>query len=171
MRKRFARKRKGFSLVEILVVIGIMAAVAGAGIMIFGGETDRAKFTAAEKELDVLQQAFLQYYNVNGSYKGLKEGKLDAAFDGDNYKNIFQSFISKELTEMKPAESVGTGYHLSISGTPTTMSAVIALYVAPGTAAVHPEQGTVTVGAKTVNVRRNLFSNNTPMIRFIKRGY
>lgn len=167
-----AKKRKGFSLVEILVVMGIMAVVAGTGIMIFGSETDRAKFMSAEKELDVLQQAFLQYYNIVGSYEGVTGGDLDSAFSETALSKVkgtpkptelFESFLSKTLTDMKPNEATVGTYAIYVNDPDTTSGTVFVF--------VKAADGMPSTTINTQVVRTNDFAENRPMVRYIKRGY
>lgn len=169
-------KRRGFSLVEILVVMGIMAAVAGAGIMIFGSETDKAKYTSAEKELDVIQQAFLQYYNVVGTYNGITSGAFSPdrfpitagkPFDGKDEQEVMQSFLSKSIAEMAPAKHIGT--YKIFSEAPGSSNGILAIYVEA--AAENADKSDESIKGKTIaNVAQNNFLAEKPrMIRYVKR--
>jgi prepilin-type N-terminal cleavage/methylation domain-containing protein len=100
MQKFFNRKRKGFSMVEILIVLVILAIISGGGMMIAGRSSEKAKFVTAQKDLDVIQQAFIQYYNVKGSFTGLTlaetAGGLDTVADADG---VLQSFFGKLIDD------------------------------------------------------------------------
>jgi prepilin-type N-terminal cleavage/methylation domain-containing protein len=141
-------KRKGFSLVEILIVLVILAVISGGGMMIAGKSTEKSKYVTAQKDLDIIQQAFIQYYNVVGNYLGIADGadaNLSAAFTGDTTSgtprmNVLQSFFGKKLADWKDPWGVeyqvkgkfnsdGTGvllvYCKNVEGTGTSVNATV----------------------------------------------
>lgn len=142
-------KRKGFSLVEILIVLVILAVISGGGMMIAGKSSEKSKYVTAQKDLDIIQQAFIQYYNVVGNYLGIAaDGVLSAAFTGNTTSttsgiprmNVLQSFFSKKLADWKDPWGVeyqvkgkfnsdGTGvlvvYCKNVNGTGTSVNATV----------------------------------------------
>lgn len=166
------RKRKGFSLVEILIVLVILAVISGGGMMIAGKSSDKAKFITAQKDLDVIQQAFIQYYNVVGSYEGIQDGKdLKEAFtdnhNGTPRMDILQSFLGKTLASW--ADPWGNQYQVKSNLNDTTGQGVIVVVCTQGTGAAYAagSVGTLAVG----NIRSDTTSNasgvETPMFRII----
>ena len=159
-----AMRRKGFSLVEILVVLVIMAIITGGGMMIMGGSSDRAKYARAQQDLDVIQQAMVQYYNVRGSYDGVNKSAetLEGAID-TNGKKIFQSFVGKPIGEWKdPWENeyrIESTYGESGSGKGTIIAYC---YEAGG--------GTASISGENLasgKVRKDATNNDKEMFRIV----
>lgn len=81
MRTQKQQRRKGFTLVELVVVvliIGILAAVAAPKM--FDTASD-ARDNTAEQTLSVIRDAVELYKADNGSYPGTDEATLKAALD------------------------------------------------------------------------------------------
>lgn len=61
-------KNKGFSLIELLVVISIIGVLAGVLLMNFVGVRERAADTKRKNDLVQLKKALRLYYNDNQAY-------------------------------------------------------------------------------------------------------
>lgn len=61
-------KQKGFTIVELLIVIVVIAILAAITIVAFNGVQDRAKYTRTANDLSVINRAVQAYYSENGSY-------------------------------------------------------------------------------------------------------
>jgi len=61
-------KRKGFTLVELLIVIVIIGILAGAMMMLMGSSTDKAEATKIISDLRTMKGAVLQFYADNSGY-------------------------------------------------------------------------------------------------------
>lgn len=77
MMKKMLKQNKGFSLIELLVAILIMAVIAGTAIMLFGGVLSSSRESADEETAENIKRAILTYINmtndVNLSCLGVTE--------------------------------------------------------------------------------------------------
>jgi len=64
--KKMLRENKGFSLVELLVALLIMAVIAGTAITLFGGILDTSKGRADKETAENIKRAVLTYINASG---------------------------------------------------------------------------------------------------------
>jgi general secretion pathway protein G len=69
-----SRKRKGFTLVEIMAVIIIIGLLAAIGAMNFLGQTDKARVTTTKANLKMLHNAVAQFKMDTGRYPTEEEG-------------------------------------------------------------------------------------------------
>jgi len=67
-------RRSAFTLIELLLVMVILAILAGVVINKFGGIQERAKDTRAKTDIANIKNALEQYKIVNGSYPTTEEG-------------------------------------------------------------------------------------------------
>lgn len=66
--KRFMKSQKGFSLVELLIVIGIIGILATIVIMNMRGSETGAKETKLKANLSLLRQALVAYHSDHGHF-------------------------------------------------------------------------------------------------------
>ena len=62
--KKMLKQNKGFSLIELLVAILIMAVVAGTAIMLFGGVLSSSRESADKETAENIKRAILTYMNL-----------------------------------------------------------------------------------------------------------
>lgn len=74
MKKNKHRKQAGFTLIELMVVVIIIAILAGLIIPRFMGETDKAKQAKAKMQIESLESALKMYKLDNGSYPTTEQG-------------------------------------------------------------------------------------------------
>ena len=72
--KRFARRRAGYSLMEILVAVAIIAVLATLVAPRLFGQLDRSRVTAAEAQIDMLETALDSMRLDIGRYPTDEEG-------------------------------------------------------------------------------------------------
>ncbi len=83
--KQWLKKRKGrgFTLVELLIVIVIIGILAGSLLLVMGSGTDKANATKIASDLRTIKAAMLMYYADNGSF--FKTDNLSTATSLDQY--------------------------------------------------------------------------------------
>lgn len=84
MIKRLLRSEKGFTMVEMMVVLIIIAVLIAGGVKFYLGYIENSKVTKAKAQISTMQAALDTYFAENGSYPtdstidGLKAKMLNA---------------------------------------------------------------------------------------------
>ncbi|MBP7331750.1 MAG: type II secretion system protein GspG [Firmicutes bacterium] len=68
MIRRLLRNEKGFTMVEMMVVMVIIAVLVAGGIKFYQGYIEKAKITKAKAQISTMQAALDIYYAENGAY-------------------------------------------------------------------------------------------------------
>lgn len=90
--KKMLKQNKGFSLIELLVAILIMAVVAGTAIMLFGGVLSSSRESADKETAENIKRAILTYMNLtNDSNLSCLRGKSGGDGDGGGALNDITS--------------------------------------------------------------------------------
>lgn len=66
--KRWADKGNGFTIVELLIVVVVIAILAAITIVAYSGISERSRYSAMRSELTSLNKAILMYHADNGVY-------------------------------------------------------------------------------------------------------
>jgi prepilin-type N-terminal cleavage/methylation domain-containing protein len=135
----WAAKQKGFTIVELLIVIVVIAILAAIVVVAYSGMQTRAKNTSVQSEIKQVQRLIESYNALNGSYPttgGLSQVYTDAncsfAADSDGYKGTdWVPSLSAVTAQRLPQSSFGgTGrsgaggcYAYSSDGTQYILSA------------------------------------------------
>ena len=134
------RLRRGFSLIELLIVVAIMLIIAGIGIPAMNKQLMQAREMAAIREINTIHQAQVQYYSQFGRF-------------------------AKSLTELGPPANGPEG-PVAASLIPASLAAgkknghIFVVTVTPMGYAI-----TVTPDPFGVSGRRNLYSDQTGVVR------
>ena len=113
MRKN--RLRRGFSLIELLIVIAIILIIAGIAVPKMNKQMMNAREMAAIRQIGSIHQAETQYYSTYGKYAQnlLELGPPASGADGPSAAGI----LPKNLADGK-----ASGYLFTVAATPTGYS-------------------------------------------------
>ena len=76
------RRKAGFTLIEILLVVVIIGILAGIGIPALGGKSEKAKIAQALGNITTLSMGITEYEIMNGDYPSSLDGLLDESKGG-----------------------------------------------------------------------------------------
>lgn len=102
--------KKGFTLVELMVVMAIIAILATAGISSYGSYIKRARDTARFADLKAIETALISYQSVNGRYPSSGDYQAD---DATHVVNALGSF---DGLKVDPADGT-TGCYIADGAT------------------------------------------------------
>ena len=80
-------RKRGFTLIELLLVLVILGVLAGIVVPRFGGQTERARETAAQTQIASFKTALSTYEVDMGSYPKGKDGLKELIVAPRNAKN------------------------------------------------------------------------------------
>ena len=80
--KRVNRRKAGFTLIEILLVVVIIGILAGIGIPALSGKSEQAKIAQGEANINAISSALAIYEMNNGAYPSNLDGLLDSSKQG-----------------------------------------------------------------------------------------
>ena len=116
--KAWARKQKGFTIVELLIVIVVIAILAAITVVAYNGIQNRSKNTAVQSDIKQVQKLIEAYNALNGTYPstgGLSQVYTDAncslAADSDGYKGAdwVPSVSGVTAQRLPQSDLAGTG--------------------------------------------------------------
>lgn len=88
MIKKYLNNEKGFSMIEMMVVLIIIAVLIGGGIRFYVGYIENARVTKAKAQIGVMQAALDAYYAEQGEYPNDETSLLNAGIDASD-ENTF----------------------------------------------------------------------------------
>ncbi len=172
------KKRKGFTMVELMVVIIIMAILGLAVIPSLMGSSDKAKYSRAWSDLTAISNAFTAFYGRVGNLPKVSVSKAGAwtltigtgsewtnagITDATKAKGLLQSFLGKPIDKLK--DPWGANYQIASSWDPATGKGHIIVYVDKG----DTTGGTANFGgnASVSEVRKDPYNNDKVMAKLI----
>ena len=78
VREKIGRKRKGFMLIEMLLVVAVLGILAAVAVPNFIGMTDEAKAARIQADLSTIGSAVEIYYVKHGNYPAAIADMVDA---------------------------------------------------------------------------------------------
>lgn len=89
--KKHSNDRRGFTIVELLIVIVVIGILAAITIVAFNGVQNRANDTAIQSDLKNLSKQIQQYYILNNAYPAgintMSDAKVSKGAYGQGYYN------------------------------------------------------------------------------------
>ncbi|MFA5351498.1 MAG: prepilin-type N-terminal cleavage/methylation domain-containing protein [Candidatus Omnitrophota bacterium] len=80
--------RKAFTLIELIIVVVIIGILALVAIPRYFANVDKAKRSQAFATMDVIRQALLGYYAINGVYPAANIYPITVTLDGETIVNL-----------------------------------------------------------------------------------
>ncbi|MFL2864002.1 MAG: type II secretion system protein [Pirellulaceae bacterium] len=118
--KRSFRKA-GFTLLEVLMVVAMLAIVGGAIITSYGGLEDKAAKGAATHTIAAVTEAFLVYESTEGGIPNNLESLLAATPSGNTYDNTIPDNVATGGDDW--AQAGNLGYKIAGKGTIDALTA------------------------------------------------
>jgi prepilin-type N-terminal cleavage/methylation domain-containing protein len=124
--KGFFKQNKGFSLVELLIALLIMAIIAATAITLFGGVLETSRGGADRETADAIKRAILTYMNAANdpdlSALGIKDDSMSQVVVNQLACKVTigtdkKSTIASIDTNVKPDIAAGTAKDKEIPGT------------------------------------------------------
>lgn len=107
MFKKLMRKEKGFTMVEMMVVLIIVAVLIAGGIKFYLGYIENSRVTKAKAQISTMQAALDTYYAENGVYP-LGAGATNEAKLADlKVKMLNAGLVVTNTTDVNPVGVAG----------------------------------------------------------------
>lgn len=169
------KARKGFTMVELMVVIIIMAILGLAIMPSLMGSSDKAKYSRAWSDLTAISNAFTAFYGRVGNLPDVTVSETgswtitpgtgsewtNAGIDATNAKDLLQSFLGKPIDKLK--DPWGANYQIASNWNPNDGTGAIIVYVTGG-------NGTVDFGTDIdgdVSAKTDPYNNNKVMAKLV----
>lgn len=120
------RKQDGFTLLEIMIVVTIIAILMSAAIYKLGGNVEYAKFTAVATDVQAIGTQLKLYEGMNGFFPTTEQGLRALVFQPDNdpkpsrwyqlFKEVPKDPWHTEYIYRCPGIKNPTGYDLFSAG-------------------------------------------------------
>lgn len=114
--KQWAQKQTGFTIVELLIVVVVIAILAAISIVSYNGITERARVSQANSELRTLEKAILTArINNNSTLMGVTGSNCTSCFDQARYELTLDRIgaaAGVNLDSLKDGDPWGDNYYI-----------------------------------------------------------
>ena len=97
-------KTKGFSLIELLVVVAIIGALASVGTLAYNGYVKGARKTAAQNAMQQIALMQTEYYSLSGGYYGDATCSPSASGTSGINTNLFDTEGDEKVIDVEKYE-------------------------------------------------------------------
>lgn len=114
-------KRKGFSLLELMLVLAIVAALAATAFYTYQKVYDNYKINTAVKQIITLNTVITQAYAGRGNYEGLSPSSISASVPSDmpfdssssGFMNTYNFSVGVSASWMTASKANSSGFYIS----------------------------------------------------------
>ena len=95
------RRAKGFTLLEMMLVVVIIGLLVGVAVINLAGQSDVARATTTKASLQTYQNAITQFYTRTGAYPATLQALIPAdmgKLKKDAWKHDFVYFLTQDST-------------------------------------------------------------------------
>jgi general secretion pathway protein G len=115
MFKRYLNNEKGFSMIEMMVVLIIIAVLMAGGIKFYLGYIENSRVTKAKAQISTMQAALDAYYAENAEYpNGADAATLESALINSGIK--VETAEGGAKSTLKQTDPWGKNYKYNVSG-------------------------------------------------------
>ncbi len=125
MNTRRVRRQNGFTLIELMVVMVLLAILAAAIVPNVVGKSDKAKYTKAKTDIAMIESLLDQYYLDMGRYPTTEEGLRVLFFKPEDDDGSWKGPYSKKPI---PNDPWGNPYVYESPGTHSQQPYEVASY-------------------------------------------
>lgn len=100
-------RRRGFTLVELLLVLALVGVLAGSVVLVSGGASDRAKAIRIVSDLRTIKSAALMYYVDRGRWPSRFEELLEGGYVSPTLGNFSIEGPGDDVVIFGPIEEMG----------------------------------------------------------------
>ncbi len=117
--------KKGFTIIELIAVMVIIAVILGSVLAAVKGATDQSRLTSAIASVRALQTASVNYYNSNGgSYTGLSVATLASGnYLPANFSGTGNNSWNGNITVAPDANA--NWFDITLTNVPSTQQAAL----------------------------------------------
>lgn len=108
------RNTNGFTIVELLIVVVVIAILAAITIVSFNGVQARAKYSVMQQDVTTINKAILSFYAEKGYYPS---ASANSGNTGTNLNSIESQLVPAYISKLPTfAGSAAEGYYVYIWG-------------------------------------------------------
>lgn len=110
--------QKGFTIIELLIVIVVIGILAAITAIALGGANARARDAKRESDVKSLQTALEAYYTIGNSQYPTEANMNDATFRSENFQGLDESVFQDPNADDSQLASGATANQYSYEATP-----------------------------------------------------